>query len=458
MMKENEEINRICRGVIERIRPVKEERKKIKALTDLIIERINRKASEMGIEAHAISVGSTARNTWVSSEADIDIFIMFPADMSEEDLKERGLALAKSISDRYEERYASHPYIHAYFYDVEGTEHEADLVPCFSVKDASGLKSAVDRTPFHNEYIVKKISGLEEEVLLLKQFLKCVGIYGSEQRRKGFSGYLCELLTLRYSSFVELLRNASKWVYGERIDSEGRGKYKGEGKDPLIVIDPVDPNRNVAAAVSVDSFCMLIDAARDFLACPDASFFAREKKKEMKKAEFVKCIEERETEFVMVLFEAPDVVEDILFPQLRKAEASVTSLIERNGFKVYRSDVSVEGDKAFLVFELLVGKLPKIKKHAGPPITSKYHSEQFKSKYPLRPVRIENGRYVVEVKRKYTDVVDLLKHELRLCSLGKHVSESIDRGYEVLRNEDIMFFEGLGFFFSDYFGFGFSTV
>ncbi|MBC8522085.1 MAG: CCA tRNA nucleotidyltransferase, partial [Methanomicrobia archaeon] len=436
MMKENEEIKRICREVIARIRPDEEEKRQVKAVIGIIIAKINKKALEMGIEAHAISVGSTARNTWISGEADIDIFIMFPAEMSEEDLKEKGLALAKSVSDRYEERYASHPYIHAYFYDAEGrTEHEADLVPCFSVKDASLLKSAVDRTPFHNEYVTKRIPGLEEEVLLLKQFLKSAGIYGSEQRRKGFSGYLCELLVLRYSSFAALLRNASKWQYGERIEIEGGGKYKGE--DALIVIDPVDPNRNVAAAVSPDSFCRLIDAARDFLACPDASFFAMEKKKEMSRAEFVKCVEERGTEFVMVLFEAPDVVEDILFPQLRKAEASVANLIERNGFTVYRSDVSVEGEKAFLIFELLVWNLPQVKKHVGPPVTSKYHSEQFKSKY--KPFsfrkRIENGRYVVEVERKYTDVVGLLKNELRSCSLGKQVSESIDRGYEVLRNE-----------------------
>ncbi|MBA7520973.1 hypothetical protein ES705_13073 [subsurface metagenome] len=455
MMKENEEIKRICKEVIARIRPDEEEKRQVKAVADLIIAKINKKALEMGIEAHAISVGSTARNTWISGEADIDIFIMFPAEMSEEDLKEKGLALAKSISDRYEERYASHPYIHAYFYDAEGrTEHEADLVPCFSVKDASLLKSAVDRTPFHNEYVTKRIPGLEEEVLLVKQFLKSAGIYGSEQRRKGFSGYLCELLVLRYSSFAELLRNASEWQYGERIEIEGGGKYKGE--DALIVIDPVDPNRNVAAAVSPDSFCRLIDAARDFLACPDASFFAMEKKKEMSRAEFVKCVEERGTEFVMVLFEAPDVVEDILFPQLRKAEASVTNLIERNGFTVYRSDVSVEGDKAFLMFELLVWNLPQVKKHVGPPVTSKYHSEQFKSKY--KPFsfrkRIENGRYVVEVARKYTDAVELLKNELRSCSLGKQVSESIDRGYEVLRNEEIRFFKGVGYFFRAYFGFG----
>lgn len=472
--KGEEAIKGICREVIERIRPGEEERRKVKAVTDLIIAKLNKKASEMGIEAHAISVGSTARNTWISGAADIDVFIMFPESVSEEELKEKGLALAKRISDRYEERYASHPYIHAYFHDAEGrTEYEVDLVPCFSVKSASLLKSAVDRTPFHNGYIVKRISGLEEEVLLLKQFLKCRGIYGSEQRRKGFSGYLCELLILRYSSFVELLRHASKWKYGERIDIEGRGKYKGADKDPLIVIDPVDPNRNVAAAVSLDSFCRLIDAARDFLACPDASFFLLAKEEAMTKAEFVNCIKERGTELVMVLFEAPDVVEDVLFPQLRKAEASVKSMIERNGFTVYRSDVSVGGDKAFLVFELLVWCLPEVKRHEGPPVTLKHHSEQFKNEYKpfsfgkrkaftekksnaevllQQLVRIENGRYVVEVKREYTDAVELLKSELKSCGLGKQVSEAIDNGYEVLKNEEIMFFEGLGSFFREFFG------
>jgi len=457
MMNENGELKRICEAVLERIRPDEGERQRVKAVTDRIIRKINEKASESDIEANAISVGSTARNTWVRGDADIDIFIMFPADLSEADLKEKGLALARSISDRYEERYAAHPYIHAYFYDAEGrTEYEADLVPCFSVKDASVLKSAVDRTPFHNDYVVKRISGLEDEVLLLKQFMKCLGIYGSEQRRKGFAGYLCELLILNYSSFAELLRNASRWRYGERIDIEGQGTYKEAGDDPLIVIDPVDPNRNVAAAVSEYSFCRLIDAARDFLAQPSMDFFFPLEEEPMREAEFKNRVKERGTELVMVMFEAPDVVEDILFPQLRKAEASVTNLIERNGFTEYRSEVCVEGDKAFLLFELLVWALPRLKKHAGPPVTSKYHSEEFKNKYTAhkqekKNLFIENGRYVVEVERNYTDVVSLLKNELKSCSLGKQVVESVDKGYEVLRNEEIQISEGLGYFFRDYF-------
>jgi len=446
MITRREELNRICKEVIARIKPKEAERRAIKSVIAYIVTNLNRKASEMGITATAIPVGSTARDTWVSGDADIDIFIMFPADMSEEYLKEEGLALAKSVCDRYEERYASHPYIHAYFHDA-GTEHEADLVPCFSVKSASMLKSAVDRTPFHNQYIMQRLHGLEDEVLLLKQYMKCLSIYGSEQRRKGFSGYLCELLILNYGSFVELLSNASRWRYGERIDIEGHGKYRGA--DPLIVIDPVDPNRNVAAAVSRNSFCKLIDAARDFLALPDQKFFMPREAESMTQAEFLKLVKERGTEFVTVMFDAPDVVEDVLFPQLRKAEASIRNLIERNEFRVYRSDVTVESGKAMLVFELLVWQLPRIKKHIGPPVTSEAHSEHFKSKHSP-PFFIEDGRYVVEVARKHTDVVSLLKHELNSCSLGKDVSKSVKNGYEVLKTEEIR--GGLGYFFSAYFG------
>jgi tRNA nucleotidyltransferase (CCA-adding enzyme) len=439
-MTQDEAIQGIGAEVLKRLRPTDDERGSVKGLVQHVIELLNVRAAELCLEAHAISVGSTARNTWVRGNADIDIFIMFPTTYSEDELKEQGLALAKSVADRYEERYAAHPYIHAYFYDTAtGQEHEADLVPCFAVEDASRLKSAVDRTPFHTRYVKDRIGGLEDEVLLLKQFLTCLGIYGSELRRRGFAGYLCELLILHYSSFLELLKNAARWQYGERIDLEGQGTYKGEGHDPLIVIDPVDPKRNV-------------DAAREFLAEPSTDFFELRLPEPMTQVEFLQKLRERGTEFVLVAFDAPEVVEDILYPQLRKAEVSVRTLVERHGFSVYRSDVFAAGGKAFLLFELLVWSLPRIKRHIGPPVTSEYHAAKFKEQYqPSHRIFIEDGRYTVEVARPYRDVVSLLQNQVRSCSLGKQVAESIDSGYDVFRNEEIAVTDGLGVFFREYF-------
>ncbi len=443
-----ESLDAILSDVIEHIRPGNAERAAVKALTESIIEELNTRAASMGINAHAISVGSTARDTWLSGEADIDIFIMFPADTPEHELKTEGLLLAKSVSSSYEERYASHPYIHAHF-RYGGMEYGVDLVPCFAVKDATSLKSAVDRTPFHNEYVRERLPGLEDEVRLLKQFLRCLGIYGSEQRRKGFSGYLCELLILKYRSFIALLRHAANWRYGERIDIEGHGQYSGD--DPLIVIDPVDPSRNVAAAVSPYSFCRLIDAAREFLARPARSFFMPKEAKPLSESEFHRILRDRGTYFIIIRFEAPDVVDDILFPQLRKAEASIRRLIERNDFVVYRSDVTVDGGSALLVFELLVWQLPCIKKHLGPPVTLRRHAERFKAMHSP-PFLIEDCRYVVEVKRSYTDVKSLLKNELRSCNLGRHLSKVVQAGYEVLEPEELRITPGISSFLRNYFG------
>ncbi len=111
--------------------------------------------------------------------------------LSREELETEGLALARSIAtlftDRFHEKYAEHPYINATIDDVD-----VDLVPCYNVDSATRIQSAVDRTPFHTRYITDKINGLIDDVLLLKQFTKAGGIYGSDQMTEGFSGYLCE--------------------------------------------------------------------------------------------------------------------------------------------------------------------------------------------------------------------------------------------------------------------------
>ena len=189
-------------------------------------------------------VGSAARGTWISGTHDLDIFITFPEDTSREELEEFGLSIAREIAkdaDRSEERYAEHPYINMRYMDFD-----VDLVPCFRVSSPDSIKSAVDRTPFHNEFIKQNISGLENDVLLLKQFMRGGGVYGSELRTQGFSGYLTELLVIHYGSFENVLGSACDWKPNLVIDIKEHGLLKHT--DPLIVVDPTDPKRNVAAA------------------------------------------------------------------------------------------------------------------------------------------------------------------------------------------------------------------
>ena len=419
----------ICAQVLERITSSKSEEKALYELTVRIIDQIDRVADELGlgIDVHGLLVGSVARNTWIVGEKDVDVFITFPEEISREDLESLGLQIAKKVATDYEERYAEHPYIRAFY-----GEYNVDIVPCFRVSNPSSIKSAVDRTPFHNKYLQTRIKGLEDHVRLLKQFMNGIGVYGSELRTKGFSGYLCELLVIKYGSFLDVIESASAWRRGVVIDLEGHGTLQHE--DPLIIIDPVDPSRNVAAAVSLDNFCIFIDASREFIKEPGIHFFFPPPIEPLTEAEIAKELQARRTDLFAIVFKTPNVVDDILYPQLYKMVRSVEELLHRNGFRVFRSDVW-SGVQSVILLEMEVATLPNIKKHIGPPVESSMHSEKFKAKY-VSPY-IQDGRYVAEIPREYTKVKDLLLSQLQTCGLGKNVSEAIGNGYRVLKNMQI---------------------
>ncbi len=435
------DLDTIRTSVLSRIKPKEMEKTNLAALAQSIIDRINAIAREEGIDITARLVGSSARGTWLSGERDLDIFIMFPPDADRGYLEEKGLYIARKIakeSDGFEERYAEHPYINAVF---DG--FEVDLVPAFGVESAANIKSAVDRTPFHNNYILARIKGLEDEVLLLKQFMKGCGVYGSELRTHGFSGYLAELLVIHYGSFLAVLEEACSWKPGSIIDIEKHGSVVH--KDPLIMVDPTDPARNVAAALSLDNFCIFIDKAREFLKNPDEAFFNGQLMEPLDDSDFMKILTARGTSLVAVKFDAPDVVDDVLFPQLHKMEEAVGEMLERYDFHIYNSGVwgGVHANgRAIVLFELESAKLPQVRKHAGPQVWSGVHAEAFKSKYKdantFSNVYIQNGKYMIEITRKYTHAKKLLESEVVKCGLGKHVGLSIKKEYHVLENDDIL--------------------
>ncbi len=431
------DISEIRTSILSRIKPRDKEKQKLQALAKSLISRIDTLGQIEGLNINSKLVGSSARGTWLSGEHDLDIFIMLPPDVSREYLEEKGLYIARKIAEhaqRSEERYAEHPYINAVF---DG--FEVDLVPAFGVASAAEIKSAVDRTPFHNSFVLSRIIGLEDEVLLLKQFLKGCGVYGSELKTHGFSGYLVELLIINYGSFPEVLEAACGWKPGITIDIENHGNVAHT--DPMVVVDPTDPRRNVAAALSLENLCIFIDKACEFLKNPDISYFSPEVAKPLDDNGFSNLLKGRGTSLVAIEFTPPDVVEDVLFPQLYKMEESVLELLERYDFRVYTSGVWV-GEKAVILFELESAELPQIKKHAGPQVWYGKHAIAFKSKYKnsntFSNIYIKDGKYMVDIPRKFAQARALLESEIPKCGLGKHVALSIKKGYHVLEDDQIL--------------------
>lgn len=396
-------------------------------------------------------VGSAARGTWLSGDHDLDIFI----GVSEGSNLSSALEIARRVAPNFEERYAEHAYVHAIF---EG--FEVDLVPCYLVEDGSKILSAVDRTPFHSRYVSARIRGREDEALLLKQFMKGTGVYGSELKVGGFSGYLAELLVIRRGSFISVLEEAAHWRPGEVIDLEDHSSREHE--DPLVVVDPVDPGRNVAAALTLDRMFTFVAASRLFLEEPKLDFFFPAPVSPLSDDELRDQIAKRKSTLILLEFEAPDQVEDVIFPQLRKAEQSIRALLDRNGFSVMRSDVDWHrnlplggGERGGsewrgllrIFLELSVASLPRVERRIGPPVWEAEHSKKFAAShpYPLSGPYVEDGRLVVETTRKFVDAPELLRSQVANLSVGRHLGPQLRRGYKIYVGQEILEVEDLEF-------------
>lgn len=447
--------NPIESAVLSRILPDTTERAEAEAMGKKLIDAVSKTAG-----VPAMMTGSVARGTWVKGDKDIDIFMLFPLELSIEELQEQGLSAAYNIVEAFkgtsEEKYAEHPYLNAV---IEG--FDVDLVPCYHVPSTAEMKCAVDRTPFHTRYLIEKIQPLREDVLLLKQFAKGGGVYGSDHMTGGFSGYLCELLILAYGGFTEFLVAAQNFRYGEVIDIENfYPDKKVAGKkfsEPLIVIDPTDKNRNVAAALTPTRFAEFVELARDYCAQPDEEYFIPDAGTNMTSPEFSKVLTARGSAMIALRFKTPEYVADTVVPQLRKSMESIKQLLSSHDFQIHRSEVFMGGEHSLILFELFVATLPKIQVRNGPPVWNHENADKFVEKYLDESVFagpwIEEDRYFTEVERKYTSAKGLLtdKEKILSCSLGKHIKIIFEEeGYEVLSGEEIWSPE-FSFFLSSYF-------
>ena len=430
------------KSVLKDIKPSTNEKSKIDDISQKIIRYLEKLCSDKNIDAKVSLVGSVAKNTALKGKSDIDIFIAFPLDTNIGYLKEIGLILAHECCDyfdgTYAHHFASHPYVTA---DIEG--FEVDIVPCYQICDGSQLKSAVDRTILHTQFVKNNLSkSQEDEVLLLKRFMAVTGTYGSEFKVGGFAGYLCELLIINYGNFENTIQNVVKWKYGQSIDLKNYGT-SNLFDDPLVVIDPTDENRNVAASLRVDKMAEFIQSARNFLASDNKEDYFYPLKKDIDRNKLFNQLKKRDSEFITVSFTIPDIPLDTLHPQLRKTCSALERKLNEEEFNVFKADYwSDEKSICVILLEMASSKLNNVKVNVGPKVFINNACNNFTKKYGMNNCYVK-GEYLVHTQmREFSDACDLISYmfteeHISLIKVGKNLKNTILKTYKFIDVVDI---------------------
>jgi tRNA nucleotidyltransferase (CCA-adding enzyme) len=279
-----------------------------------------------------------------------------------------------------------------------------------------------------------------------------IDVYGAEIKVGGFSGYLCELLIMKYRSFSETIQAFAR--YNKRVVIDIENYYENRKNElsllfpeQLVIIDPVDKGRNVASAVQPQKLHSIVGAARAFLKKPDAAFFYPPKPEVLPVASLKNHLASCGSSSLFLAIDQVSAVPDVLWGQLYRTKRSLHRLLELNDYKILKDTVwSNEKTLSIFIFELEGQVLSNIKKHLGPPLEREVESENFLAKYAdnkqvVSGPYIEDGRWIIEVPRKTTDAVALLKEKLadggKTAGVAELIAQSIRKNHKILVNDEI---------------------
>lgn len=441
MAQYKEVLDRALKEII----PTTKEIEKYNYIIQKLITLLDKRAKEINIEYRFIEPqGSTGiKQTQLKNASDIDLFIGIDLEPYKDDkltkskFKQKVKSAFRELCERWIIKavegnefknivllYAEHPYVSTDYIDSEG-KIEIDIVLCFDLTNEylmeHGPITAVDRTPWHTRFVRDNLSEEQKNhVRLLKQFFKSNYSYGDKSPvgRIGFIGYSAELLIYHYKNLISLFENFNE-LPKHPIDSFDRpaNKLKKINRfvnDFMILIDPTDKNRNVAAAISYKSYVFCKNQVKQFLKTPNISFF------QLKPIPFIDLKSLKNEEICQNIFIIECITQnsEVHYTELRDKLYSFGDNIRKKG-KIENSkaprfgkiyfEVFFEADKETysISFYCENPTISSIYKRRGPPIRNTSHANQFKKK---NPEYFEEDNYLcVNETRRYTEFIDFLE-------------------------------------------------
>jgi len=402
-------------SVLKKISPSAGERAEFDKRTNSILGKIKVK------NAKAMLGGSGAKGTWLSGVFDTDIFVCFDYEKFADKSSKLSDILYKSLKGKFKIKRINGS---RDYFQINDKTFTFEIIPILEIRKAEQAKNIMDVSMLHAGWVNKKLKNkksIADEIRLMKAFCKARNVYGAESYIKGFSGYVCEILAVYYGSFLGILKNSVKWKEGQLIDVERHFRNKNvfievnlsKLQSPLIVIDPVQRERNAAAALSPEKFNLFRDSAERFLKSPSCSFFI---KKEIGLEDARNKAKAGRNALVLEV-SAMRKKKDVAGAKLLKAFEHIKKSLEENGFKIF--ECGWEWKKKALFWFILENKPPKARIIKGPPLKFKKHAAVFRKAH--RNIFIKRGRLYAREARKSSNPEKLVSLLAKEDYLGEKV-------------------------------------
>lgn len=373
--------------IVTNITPAKEEYSKLNEIVSKIKNKIKIKKAvvELG--------GSGSKNTWSKGNHDIDLYVKFG--LNEYKNKDISSILKKELKRHFKPMilHGSRDY-----FQIIMENYTVEIIPIMNIKHPREALNLTDISPFHCDYVKKHDKS--KEIRLAKAFCRTNKCYGAESYIGGFSGYVLEILVIHYGSFVKLLKGASKWesrmFIGNRTDIENLNISKKMG--PLVLIDPVDKNRNAAAALSYEKYNDFINACKKFLKNPKKDFFIERKFDEQS---FIKKHPNKE----IIILEAVTLnsKKDVMGAKLLKCFNYIKERFKLNGFNIMHSEWHWDEKKSAFFYLVFDNKeISSTARHYGPPASAKKGMQGFIKKWGKGNIKKDGARIYTDIKREFT--------------------------------------------------------
>ena len=403
-----EKIKKILNEVLEEIQPGKNYEAEIFDKLNSIIKKINKSQKY----ARALLGGSGAKGTWLKA-FDADIFVLF----NYKKFKDKSDKLSDFLEKILKKNFNKIIRLHGSrdYFQIKQNNFTFEIVPILDIKRAEQAKNITDVSPLHSKWVTKHRK-LANEMKLTKQFCQAQNVYGAESYIRGFSGYVCEILTVYYGSFLNLARKAARWQDKVIIDVENYYRRKDIFKlintsklaSPLIVIDPVQRDRNASAALGIEKFEQFKMAAKLFLKNPSKKFFYQQ---DLWKV-YTQAADSKNYKFLKIKVDTLSGKIDVVGSKLMKVFEYIKKEFENHEFNIIRSDL--EWDKntsANLYFLFSKNPFGKNVEIEGPPLRLESHVKRFKGIHKKTFKR--SGKIFALEQRRFVVPEDLLKEVIK---------------------------------------------